>query len=52
MKKTKQKLDSKSSVKKKHDSFIDSITANQRNGGKGQNVTVEEGKLLKLHKRL
>ena len=52
MTKTNQKTNNKSSVKKKKDSFIDIIPTNQKNGDKGKNVTIEEGKLLKLHKRL
>ena len=42
----------KDAVKKKKDSFIDAISADQKNGGKGRKVTIEEGKLLKLNKRL
>jgi len=42
----------KVSGKKKQDNFIDVISSSQKNGGKGRNVTIEHGKLLKLNKRL
>ena len=38
--------------KEKQDSFINTITANPKNGSKGKSVTVEESKLLKINKRL
>ena len=40
------------SEKKKQDNFIDAVSTSQKNGGKGKNVTIEHGKLLKLNKRL
>ena len=45
----KETLKNKTPVTKKKDGLIDSITASQKNGGKG-NVTIEQSKLLKLNK--
>ena len=53
MEKTKKETPkNKASGKKKQDNFIDAISTSQKNGGKGKNVTIEHGKLLKLNKRL
>jgi len=53
MEKTKKETPkNKASEKKKQDNFIDAISTSQKNGGKGKNVTIEHGKLLKLNKRL
>ena len=52
MGKTKKETpDNKPTGKEKQDSFINTITANPKNGSKGKSVTVEESKLLKINKR-